>query len=106
VLELKTGGLPLGLLSDSLYEAGGFHMEPGDLLCIYSDGITEAISMADEEFGTEGLIGVLKKYRKEPLHSVIAAIDRATAEFARGMPQFDDQTLLLLRRLPEEGSTG
>jgi len=42
-LELKTGGLPLGLLSDSLYEDGSFHMERGDLLCIYSDGITEAI---------------------------------------------------------------
>ena len=83
------------------------HPSPGlgDLLCIYSDGITEAISMADEEFGTEGLIEVLEKYREEPLESVIAAIDRATAEFARGMPQFDDQTLLLLRRLPEEVGT-
>jgi sigma-B regulation protein RsbU (phosphoserine phosphatase) len=99
-LELKTGGLPLGLLSDSVYEDGDFRMEPGDLLCIYSDGITEAISQADEEFGTERLIEVLNRYREEPLPSVIAAIDRATADFARGMPQFDDQTLLLLRRLP------
>jgi len=57
--------------------------------------------MADEEFGTEGLIKVLDQYRDQPLESIIAAIDRATSEFARGMPQFDDQTLLLLRRLPE-----
>ena len=76
-------------------------MEPGDLLCIYSDGITEATSTTDEEFGTERLIEVLGEYREEPLQSVIAAIDRATSEFARGMPQFDDQTLLLLRRQPE-----
>lgn len=96
--ELKTGGLPLGLLPDSSYRDGGFGMESGDLLCIYSDGITEAVSAADEEFGQERLIEVLREYHREPLQRVIAAIDRATAEFARGMPQADDQTLLLLRR--------
>ncbi len=99
--ELKTGGLPLGLLPDSVYKDGSFSMEPGDLLCIYSDGITEATSQTDEEFGTGRLIEVLNEYREESLESIIAAIDRATTKFARGMPQFDDQTLLLLRRLPE-----
>jgi sigma-B regulation protein RsbU (phosphoserine phosphatase) len=101
VRELKTGGLPLGLLPEGSYEDGRFGMEPGDVLCIYSDGITEAISAADEEFGQERLVEVLREFRREPLQSIIAAIDRATADFARGMPQADDQTLLLLRRVAE-----
>lgn len=99
--ELRTGGLPLGLLPEGSFKSSAFVMQPGDLLCIYSDGITEAISKADEEFGDERLIEVLQEYRSEPLQSVIAAIDRATASFSRGMPQADDQTVLLLRRLPE-----
>jgi sigma-B regulation protein RsbU (phosphoserine phosphatase) len=98
VKELETGGLPLGLLPEGSFESGGFDIQPGDLLCIYSDGITEALSGDDEEFGMERLLAVLAETRDKPLASIIAAIDRATAEFAIGMPQSDDQTLLLLRR--------
>ena len=98
--ELETGGLPLGLLPDGSYNGGQVAMDPGDLLCIYSDGITEAISCDDEEFGTGRLLDVLRATREQPLASIISAIDRATADFAAGMPQADDQTLLLLRRLP------
>jgi len=101
-VELRTGGLPLGLLPRGSYREGECEMQPGDLLCIYSDGITEAISASDEEFGEDRLVEVLAECRREPLQSIIAAIDRATASFAVGMPQADDQTLLLLRRLPEE----
>ena len=98
VRELETGGLPLGLLPNGSFESGGFAMQPGDLLCIYSDGITEALSRDDEEFGMERLIAVLEETHDKPLASIIAAVDGATAEFAIGMPQSDDQTLLLLRR--------
>jgi sigma-B regulation protein RsbU (phosphoserine phosphatase) len=101
--ELETGGLPLGLLPDGSYRGGSVHMDPGDLLCIYSDGITEALSVDDEEFGIERLTQVLRETRREPLEAIISAIDGATADFALGMPQADDQTLLLLRRLPAEG---
>jgi len=100
--ELCTGGLPLGLLPEGSYRDEGLQMQPGDLLCIYSDGITEAVSATDEEFGDGRLVTVLKEFRYEPLHSIVAAIDRATAEFALGMPQADDQTLVLLRRVAND----
>ena len=102
--ELETGGLPLGLLLDGSYKVGQVSMGPGSLLCIYSDGITEALSADDEEFGVERLLDVLLAARDRPLESIIATIERATAEFAVGMPQADDQTLLLLRRLVDGGT--
>jgi len=73
-------------------------MEPGDLLCIYSDGITEASDPEDEEFGMDRLIGLLRAERERPLAELIEEIPRAVGEFSQGLPQGDDQTLVLLRR--------
>ncbi len=100
VVELSPGGLPLGLMAGGEYEPGHLHMEPGDLLCLYTDGITECANRDDEEFGEERLIACLRRHRNESLDDVIACIDRETREFAAGLPQLDDQTIILLRRSP------
>ncbi len=100
--RLETCGLPLGLLPDSTYDAGSVAIGPGDLLCVYSDGITEAVSPEDEQFGMKRLREVLVSCREEPLETIVATIDRATAEFAGGMPQADDQTLVLVRRRADD----
>jgi sigma-B regulation protein RsbU (phosphoserine phosphatase) len=99
--ELPSGGVPLGLLPGSRYPMRELALEPGDLLCIYSDGITEAESMAEEEFGNERLIDVLRRHRDAPLAEVLDAIRSEVGAFSEGHPQGDDQTLLLLRRDPE-----
>lgn len=99
IRELETSGLPLGLLPDSTYGADTLEIAPGELLLIYSDGITEAVSPNDEQFGIARLEEVVRRCRDEPLPVIIRSIDRATAEFAAGMPQADDQTLLVMRRL-------
>lgn len=75
-------------------------LEPGDLLCLYSDGITEATSPAEEEFGLDRLATLLTGSHDVPLGDVVARIDREVSEHAAGLPQGDDQTLLLLRRRP------
>lgn len=98
VEELSAGGVPLGLLPNSRYLPREVVMEPGDLLCIYSDGITEAESVAEEEFGTERLIEILRGHGGRPLQEVLEEIQAAVARFATGMPQYDDQTVVLLRR--------
>ncbi len=95
---LDSGGLPLGLLAGSAYRCERLAVEPGDLLCLYSDGITEAASPSDEEFGLERLCDLLAAHRREPLGSIIERIDRDVREFSAGQPQGDDQTLVLLRR--------
>ncbi len=98
VEELGASGLPIGVLSGSRFQARGITLEPGDLLCIYSDGITEAESPDDEEFGTARLLALLREHRRRPLAELLEAIQTATGSFSAGLPQGDDQTLVLLRR--------
>ncbi len=98
VRELGSGGLPLGLFRSGSYRPGSLRMGPGDLLCIYSDGITECASPEDEEFGPERLVELLRAAAGRPLAHLVAAVDEATARFARGLPQADDQTLILIRK--------
>jgi sigma-B regulation protein RsbU (phosphoserine phosphatase) len=98
VEELKAGGVPLGLLPAARFQSRAVTMEPGDLLCVYSDGITEALDPEDEEFGTGRLIGLLRAESGRPLADLIEEIPRAVGEFSQGLPQGDDQTLVLLRR--------
>lgn len=100
VEELGASGLPIGVLAGSRFQARSLTLEPGDLLCIYSDGITEAESPADEEFGTARLLALLRKHGGRPLAEVLEAIQSATGTFSAGLPQGDDQTLVLLRRTP------
>jgi sigma-B regulation protein RsbU (phosphoserine phosphatase) len=98
VEELSSGGIPLGLLPNSRYQPREVVVEPGDFLCIYSDGITEAESITEEEFGTERLIEILRQHGGRPLQEVLEEIQTAVSRFALGKPQYDDQTLVLLRR--------
>jgi sigma-B regulation protein RsbU (phosphoserine phosphatase) len=103
VEELGPGGLPLGLLPSARYQSRAVTLEPGDLLCLYSDGITEAESPADEEFGMGRLIDLLRQDPGGPLQELLEEIPAAVGRFSQGRPQGDDQTLVLVRR---EGSGG
>ncbi|MEO8505230.1 MAG: SpoIIE family protein phosphatase [Acidobacteriota bacterium] len=95
---LEPGGLPLGLLAGGAYRCESLHMGPGDLLCLYSDGITEAASPSEEEFGLDRLCALLTQYRGAHLQELVQLIDVEVREFSAGQPQGDDQTLVLLRR--------
>jgi len=95
---LDSGGMPLGLMPGSVYRCETVAIAAGDLLCLYSDGITEASSPTDEEFGLERLCELLTELREHPLSAIVERIDREVREFSAGQPQGDDQTLVLLRR--------
>lgn len=97
-LELGLGGLPLGLFDNGVYKADGVEFAAGDLVCIYSDGITESASPRDEEFGPERLIELLQSIHRDPLPEIVSRIDEEVSEFAAGLSQADDQTLVLVRR--------
>jgi sigma-B regulation protein RsbU (phosphoserine phosphatase) len=98
VEELTTGGMPLGLFAQGSFEHRSLKMEVGDLLCFYSDGITECASPEDEEFGEDRLRDLLLEHAASPLPQIVAAVDKAVTDFAAGLPQGDDQTLVLLRK--------
>jgi sigma-B regulation protein RsbU (phosphoserine phosphatase) len=98
VAHLMPGGMPVGLLPGATYRSQTLDVRAGDLLCLYSDGITECASRSDEEFGLERLERLLRAEREQPLTEIARRIDRAMEQFAEGSPQSDDQTLVLLRR--------
>ena len=97
VEELAPGGLPLGMFAGS-YRDGRADLRSGDLLCLFSDGITEAEEPGGEEFGPARLADLLRQGAEKPLHDLVTSIDAAALEFAEGADQADDQTLVLLRR--------
>jgi sigma-B regulation protein RsbU (phosphoserine phosphatase) len=96
--QLPASGLPLGLLRTASYQYRRVPFVPGDLVCLYSDGITECTSPADEEFGEGRLIEFLRERRTEPLSNIVQELDEAVTRYAAGQPQGDDQTVVLLRR--------
>jgi sigma-B regulation protein RsbU (phosphoserine phosphatase) len=95
VEQITSTGVPMGMFPNASWREESVVMAPGDLLCVYSDGITEALDTADEEFGLDRLARLLSP---EPPDRLCGAVFDAVSAFAGDAPQYDDQTLLLLRR--------
>ncbi|HEX8395884.1 MAG TPA: SpoIIE family protein phosphatase [Pyrinomonadaceae bacterium] len=98
VEQLASGGFPLGILPDAVYEIGQTKLERGEALVIYSDGVNETVNREDEEFGMERLSAVVK----ENLHRTAAGlrdrIESALSSFADGADAPDDITLVIVKR--------
>ncbi len=93
--ELKATGVPLGMFPNAAWKEITLSMGNGDLLCVYSDGITEALDASDEEFGVPRLSRLLDA---SPPEEICRRVFDAVASFAADVPQYDDQTLLLVHR--------
>ncbi|MEM9555489.1 MAG: SpoIIE family protein phosphatase [Acidobacteriota bacterium] len=100
--HLPAGGMPIGLMPTARYEGSALELEAGDLLCLYSDGITECAARDDEEYGLERLEALLTRLRDEPLDAILTRIDEAMLTFADGQQQGDDQTVVLVRRTSDD----
>jgi len=98
VQRLEANGFPLGLFPVVEYEKVETTLAPGDLLLLYTDGITEAANPQGDEFGLDRLQNVAGKYTQEPLVAIAVAIEAAVEVFADGTPFGDDRTMVLLRR--------
>ena len=72
-------------------------MEPGDLLLLYTDGISEAMTHADEEWGEERMIEAARASLHKSAHAVLDDLFVATDAFTAGAPQHDDMTMLILK---------
>jgi sigma-B regulation protein RsbU (phosphoserine phosphatase) len=97
-VPLDTGGLILGMIEDESYEEAAITLEPGDLLLLFSDGITESFSPLDRLFGMEGLEATVARARHGSAQEIVDAIMGAVSEHASGRAQTDDMTLVALRR--------
>jgi serine phosphatase RsbU (regulator of sigma subunit) len=98
--RLTDGGVVLSILEEFPYQEATVDLRPGDLLVIFSDGITEAINPAQELFGEERLGAVIAEHRMATAQELIERIVAAVRAYAGTAPQTDDMTLLVVKRLP------
>lgn len=96
VERLAATGLPLGLFPGATFDEGAFRLSAGDLVALYSDGVTEARNGAGEEFGDERLASALRSARHGPAREIVAAVMRDLDAFVGATPQHDDITLLVV----------
>jgi sigma-B regulation protein RsbU (phosphoserine phosphatase) len=96
---LEGGGPVLGILSTAPYAEMHAQLDHGDMLVLYSDGVTEANNAAFDEFDEERFIQVLKQHRHQPATAIVEAVTKALTEFCAGAPQADDITLAVAKRL-------
>lgn len=98
VEQLEAHGTPLGILPGRRYGSDVLTLSPGDLIVLYSDGVTEATNPADEEFGIERLQQVVVPGRFLPLKDLGESVAEELNRFVEGKPFADDRTLVILRR--------
>jgi serine phosphatase RsbU (regulator of sigma subunit) len=100
VLEtLDKGGLMVGIFPDATYEEEETRLEPGDLVILYSDGVTEAERSKDEQYEEERLKACLAGVHGEPAADVLDRMVKSVHDFAGSYPQADDITALVFRYL-------
>jgi phosphoserine phosphatase RsbU/P len=96
---VKTGeGLPLGLIHGTEYEQNRVRLAEGDLLILYTDGVTECEDETAKELGYEGLLKLLRSLPGEPSIATASALVTAVEEFRGPTPCFDDQSVIVLQR--------
>ena len=101
VEQLASGGLPLGIRADADYREGRTHMQRGDVLVIYSDGVTEAASPSGEEFGPTRLYEVVSRNVDASAAGIRDRIESALTKFSQGTKAADDITLVIVKRQAE-----
>jgi serine phosphatase RsbU (regulator of sigma subunit) len=101
VEQLSSGGLPLGIKPDAEYREGRTQMQPGDVLVIYSDGVTEAVSPTGEEFGATRLYEVVARNVNASAAGIRDRIESSLTKFAQGTSAADDITLVIVKRQAE-----
>ena len=96
---LKATGVPIGLLPKRTFDSAAFHLDDGDLLFIYSDGVPDACTLQDEEFGLEKTIECLRKTRDLSPDEILRRLFEAIDAFVGDAPQHDDITAMVVKRV-------
>lgn len=99
--NLKPEGLALGMERGDRFEKvirdQTVTLSPGDVIVFYTDGYTEAMNEAREEFGEERLLAAIRRQTGKPATAIITAINDEVRKFCGQAPQHDDMTIVVLR---------
>ena len=95
---LNSTGMPLGLFSDTVFRSSeNICLEPGDLLAFLTDGVTEATSPEEIEFGADRVLEILTDNRGCSAREIVEKINRAALIFSGENPPHDDMTTLICK---------
>jgi PAS domain S-box-containing protein len=100
-VHLKSTGIPLGVEPETAYgTASPIQLESGDIVLLLTDGIVEARSPDDEEFGLERCVTTVRSHRDRPAAALVDALHASVTQFCGGKPATDDLTGLIVKVLP------
>lgn len=98
VEQLESGGFPLGLIPMAEYEIGQIQLNSGDALIVYSDGVSKANNLKEEEFGMDRLKAVVSKNINRSAAGLRDKVENALSNFTQTAPANDDITLVIVKR--------
>jgi sigma-B regulation protein RsbU (phosphoserine phosphatase) len=101
VQELGGTGIPLGIFEGETWGQASVQIRPGDVLFVYSDGITDAEDDRGEFFGEKRLLDVARSCAGHSAQEAQETVLGAVHQFVGDAPQFDDITLMIVARNPE-----
>lgn len=101
VRRLSAGGIVLAVVEEFPFQEETVILEPGDLLVIHSDGITDAFNARRQRFGEKRLAGVISEHRHKTAAEILSRVYEAVKDFTGEHPQFDDMTLVVVKRSRE-----
>lgn len=104
ILKMRVEGVPLGLLEAREYEEVAFQTEPGDVIVLYSDGITDHVNAAGTEFGRGRLAQVVRTHSTKSPDALIQAVFADLDRFST--TAFDDQTMFVMKVKPGPAQPG
>jgi phosphoserine phosphatase RsbU/P len=91
------GGMIVGMIEAARYTTDRVQLEPGDGIFLYTDGVSEAEDMVENQFGEDRIEELLSEMKSRPVEEIIRAAFGQIATFAAGAPQHDDITAMALR---------
>jgi len=94
---LRPTGAAIGLIEGAEYETRSVRLDPGDVLVLYTDGLTEALNEADEEFGTERLAEHVRSLAPLPASDHLKRLREGVRKFTGNRAFTDDLTLLIVK---------
>lgn len=101
VTLLNPTGMVLGPAPDLGYHVDNINFSPGDLLVLYSDGVTESTDENDEQFGDNRLLETIKRHSSKPPKEIAIRIIDAVVRFTAKGTYNDDKTIVVIKKRPE-----
>lgn len=98
VRRLEMGGLALGVFEEFTYDEETIAMAPDDVLVVYSDGVPDATTEADVQFSDDAIAPLIVEHRGESAGAIVEKILSAVNAHAGDAPQFDDLTVVVVKR--------